>query len=391
MMIKKIVTVLMMMCLGAAYAQQKEVPVFISGTDGYKTFRIPAIIALPDGDLLAFAEGRVNGMDDFGDIDMVMKRSKDKGKTWSPMQIVAGADNLQLSNPAPVVDLTDPAYPQGRIFFFYNTGTHREGDIIKGKGIKRCYYITSADGGRTWAAPVDITLQVHRPKQPDIDPAFNFAEDWRYYANTPGHVMQFSEGTFKGRIFIAANHTAGKALPGARHYVAHGYYTDDHGKTFHLGNSINLPGSNESMAVQLSGNKLMMNSRNQAKDVKVRIVSISSDGGATWDTTYFDHQLVDAVCQGSILDVGTSKGKNILAFCNAADSLERDNLTLRISFDDGHTWKKSYVIYKGDGSKKAGYGYAAYSDIVQLGRKKIGVLYEKDHYSSIVFTVVSWK
>ncbi|MFX1703967.1 sialidase family protein [Chitinophaga sp. CC14] len=390
-MIKKIMAVLLIMCLGTAYAQQKEVPVFISGTDGYKTFRIPAIIALPDGDLLAFAEGRVNGMDDFGDIDMVMKRSKDKGKTWSPMQVVAGADNLQLSNPAPVVDLTDPAYPQGRIFLFYNTGTHREGDIIKGKGIKHCYYITSADGGRTWAAPVDITLQVHRPKQPDIDPAFNFAEDWRYYANTPGHVMQFPEGIFKGRIFIAANHTAGKALPGARHYVAHGYYTDDHGKTFHLGNSINLPGSNESIAAPLSGNKLMMNSRNQAKDVKVRIVSISSDGGATWDTTYFDHQLVDAVCQGSILNIGTSKGKNILAFCNAADSLERDNLTLRISFDDGRTWKKSYVIYKGDGSKKAGYGYAAYSDIVQLARKKIGVLYEKDHYSSIVFTVVNWK
>ncbi len=384
-------TVLLLICLGTAYAQQKEIPVFISGTDGYKTFRIPAIIALPGGDLLAFAEGRVNGMDDFGDIDMVMKRSKDKGKTWSPMQVVAGADNLQLSNPAPVVDLTDPAYPQGRVFLFYNTGTHKEGDIIKGKGIKHCYYITSADGGRTWAAPVDITLQVHRPKQPDIDPAFNFAEDWRYYANTPGHVMQFSEGKFKGRIFIAANHTAGKALPGARHYVAHGYYTDDHGKTFHLGNSINLPGSNESMAAQLSGDKLMMNSRNQAKDVKERIVSVSSDGGATWDTTYFDQQLVDAVCQGSILDIGTSKGKKILAFCNAADSLERDNLTLRISFDDGRTWKKSYVIYKGDGSKKAGYGYAAYSDIVQLGRKKIGVLYEKDHYSSIVFTVVNWK
>ncbi|WP_436484650.1 sialidase family protein [Chitinophaga sp. ARDCPP14] len=390
-MIKKIMTVLLLICLGTAYAQQKEIPVFISGTDGYKTFRIPAIIALPGGDLLAFAEGRVNGMDDFGDIDMVMKRSKDKGKTWSPMQVVAGADNLQLSNPAPVVDLTDPAYPQGRVFLFYNTGTHKEGDIIKGKGIKHCYYITSADGGRTWAAPVDITLQVHRPKQPDIDPAFNFAEDWRYYANTPGHVMQFSEGKFKGRIFIAANHTAGKALPGARHYVAHGYYTDDHGKTFHLGNSINLPGSNESMAAQLSGDKLMMNSRNQAKDVKERIVSVSSDGGATWDTTYFDQQLVDAVCQGSILDIGTSKGKKILAFCNAADSLERDNLTLRISFDDGRTWKKSYVIYKGDGSKKAGYGYAAYSDIVQLGRKKIGVLYEKDHYSSIVFTVVNWK
>ncbi|MGO4290281.1 sialidase family protein [Chitinophaga sp. RAB17] len=389
---KIIATLTLLIAIMAVHAQQKEVPVFVSGTDGYKAFRIPAFIRLPNGELLAFCEGRVNGMDDYGDIDMVMKRSTDDGKTWSPLQVIAESGALQLSNPGPVVDLTDPAYPRGRIFFFYNTGTEREGDIIKGKGIKRCYYKTSADGGHTWDAPVDITLQIHRPKQPGIDPAFNFAEDWRYYANTPGHVMQFQEGVFKGRIFIAANHTAGPAVAHAAHYVAHGYYTDDHGKTFKVGNSITVPGSNESMAVELSGNKLMMNSRNQNRqDIHVRLVSISSDGGATWDTTYRDMQLTDPVCQGSILNIGRSGKKNILAFCNAADSLERDDLTLRISFDDGQTWKKSYRIYKGNGSRKAGYAYAAYSDIVKLGRKKIGVLYEKDQYTSIVFTVVNWK
>jgi len=373
-------------------AQQKEVPVFVSGTDGYQTFRIPAIINLPNGELLAFCEGRVNGMDDYGDIDLVMKRSSDQGKTWSPLQVVAEEGHMQLSNPGPVVDLTDPAFPHGRIFLFYNTGTTKESDIIKGKGIKRCYYKTSADGGHTWDAPVDITLQIHRPKQPETDTAFNFADDWRYYANTPGHVMQFREGTFKGRIFIAANHSAGPAVAHAAHYVAHGYYTDDHGKTFKLGNSIAFPGSNESMAAELSDSKLMMNSRNQNRqDIKARVVSVSSDGGATWDTTYRDLQLTDPVCQGSILNVGRAGKKNILAFCNAADTLERDNLTLRISFDDGKTWKRRYVIYKGKGPQKAGYAYAAYSDIVQLEKKKIGILYEKDHYSSIVFTIVKWK
>lgn len=376
----------------SSQAQQKEVPVFVSGADGYKAFRIPAIISLPNGELLAFCEGRVNGMGDYGDIDMVMKRSSDHGKTWSPLQVVAEDGQMQLSNPGPVVDLTDPAFPRGRIFLFYNTGTTKESDIIKGKGIKRCYYKTSADGGHTWDAPVDITLQIHRPKQPETDPAFNFADDWRYYANTPGHVMQFREGAFKGRIFIAANHSAGPAVAHAAHYVAHGYYTDDHGKTFKLGNSIAFPGSNESMAVELSDSKLMMNSRNQNRqDIKARVISVSSDGGATWDTTYRDLQLTDPVCQGSILNVGRAGKKNILAFCNAADTLERDNLTLRISFDEGKTWKRHYVIYKGNGQQKAGYAYAAYSDIVQLEKKKIGILYEKDHYSSIVFTTVKWK
>ena len=61
-------------------------------------------------------------------------------------------------------------------------------------------------------------------------------------------------------------------------YIAHGFFTDDHGKTFHLGQSINFPGSNESMATELSHGKLMMNSRNQRGDVRARIVSISSDG-----------------------------------------------------------------------------------------------------------------
>ncbi|HEU5364995.1 MAG TPA: sialidase family protein, partial [Hanamia sp.] len=95
--------------------------VYVSGTEGYKSFRIPAIVKAPNGDLLAFCEGRVNGGADFGNIKVVLKRSSDGGKTWSALQIVAANDTLQAGNPAPVVDLTDPRFPQGRIFLFYNT------------------------------------------------------------------------------------------------------------------------------------------------------------------------------------------------------------------------------------------------------------------------------
>ncbi|MCA6456564.1 MAG: exo-alpha-sialidase, partial [Chitinophagaceae bacterium] len=106
----------------AGSLRAQAVPVFVSGTEGYRIFRIPAIIRLPDGDLLAFAEGRVTGGADFGDIDIVLKRSRDKGRTWSTLQKVTDNDTLQSGNPAPVVDLTDPRYPKGRIFLFYNTG-----------------------------------------------------------------------------------------------------------------------------------------------------------------------------------------------------------------------------------------------------------------------------
>lgn len=372
-------------------AQQDDILVFKSGDNGYKSFRIPAIIGLPDGTLLAFCEGRVNGAGDFGNNDIVMKRSNDKGKTWSELHIIADLGDLQLGNPAPVVDLTDPAYPKGRIFLFYNTGNRNESEIIKGNGIKYCVYKTSADGGLTWSDPVDITTQVHRPNKPDINPMFNFREDWRYYANTPGHALQIHSGKYAGRIFVAANHSAGPPQQAAGHYLAHGYYSDDHGKTFKIGNNLNLQGSNESMAVEITGDRLMMNSRNQKGDIRARIVSVSSDGGSTWDTTFFDNNLIDPVCQGSIIDAGIKKGRQILAFCNNADQNKRNNLTLRISYDEGETWPLAFPVYSGTYTDKPNFAFSAYSDLVVLNRKQIGVLFEKDNYSSITFSRIKWR
>ncbi|HRI19515.1 MAG TPA: sialidase family protein [Panacibacter sp.] len=384
--------IIMAFSFGNGYAQYKTIPVFISGTEGHKSYRIPAIISLPNGELLAFAEGRVHGAGDFGDINIVMKRSIDKGQTWGALQYIAEFDTLQCGNPAPVVDVTDPLYPQGRIFLFYNTGNNHEGEVRKGKGYKQVWYKTSTDGGQTWSSPTDITLQVHHPNYPQANAAYNFKEDWRTYANTPGHAMQFQTGEYRGRIYVAANHSAGGPQKQAMDYDAHGFYTDDHGKTFHLGASLNIPGSNESTAAELSDGRLLFNSRNQKGDIRARIIGISSNGGETWDTTYFDRTLPDPVCQASILTIGKKKGKNILAFCNAADEKLRDNLTLRISFDDGKTWKKNFLLDKNPTSyEKKNKDYTAYSDIVKLNEKTIGVLYEKDNYSQIVFTTVKWK
>lgn len=386
---RKIIASLVFFCCCVSVFAQKKVPVFVSGNDGYKSYRIPAIISLPNGNLLAFCEGRVNGAGDFGHVNIVMKRSTDKGKTWGTLQLVAKNGDMQAGNAAPVVDLTDPAYPKGKIFLFYNTGNNQEGEVRKGNGLREVWYKTSVDNGQTWSDAVNITTQVHHPKQPQINAAYNFSEDWRSYANTPGHAMQFQNGKFKGRIFVAANHSAGAPQNHFTDYAAHGFYTDDHGKTFHLGATVNIPGSNESMATELSGDKLMMNSRNQKGDVRARIVSISSDGGATWDTSYFDQTLIDPVNQGSILTMGKKHGKNIVAFCNAADTKRRDNLTLRISYDDGKTWSKSFLIDKSEDGSKG--DFTAYSDLVKLGKKKIGVLYERNGYREIVFTVVKWK
>lgn len=361
---------------------QTDIPAFSSGTEGYKSFRIPAIVKAPNGDLLAFCEGRVNGSDDFGKIRIVEKRSSDNGKSWSKLQVAASNDTLQADNAAPVVDMTDPAYPRGRIFLFYNTGNVSESKLRKGLGVREVWYKTSVDNGLTWSQPVNITLQVHRPRQPAFNNAYNFKEDWRSYANTPGHAIQFTHGKYKGRLYVAANHSAGEPQ---KHYTdgrAFGYYSDDHGKTFRISDNVNWPGSNEVMAVELSGNQLMLNARNQKGDIRRRIIAISKDGGQKWDTTYVDQNLPDPVCQGSILGLGKA-----IAVCNDADTVKRDNLTLRISFDEGKTWKENYTIAKSDDGDK---NFSAYSDLVSIGKKDIGILYEKNDYKEIVFTVHRW-
>lgn len=362
--------------------------VFRSGDDGYNSYRIPAIVKTANGDLLAFCEGRVKDVEDFGNVDIVMKRSTDGGATWGKLQKLADFDELQAGNPAPVVDLLDPEYPNGRVFLFYNTGNSHEYELRKGNGLREAFYITSTDGGVSWSEPVNITTQVHRPKLVQSNPAYNFEEDWRSYANTPGHGIQFTEGKYKGRIYIPANHSAGAPKDNWLDYNAHSYYSDDHGKTFKLSENVSFEGSNESMAAQIGTDELYMNSRNQRGDFKSRIVSKSSDGGISWDTTFYEHALPDPINQASVLSFKENE-KWLLAFCNAADSVSRDNLTLRLSRDGGNSWffnksiAKSKKGYKGD--------YAAYSDLVELSASEVGVLYEKDEYSQIVFERVKWE
>ena len=147
-----------------------------------------------------------------------------------------------------------------------------------------------------------------------------------------------------------------------------------------------MPGGNESTAAELSGGRLMMNSRNQKGQPRRRIVSVSHNGGETWDSSWYDYALPDPVNEGSLLTIGKKDGHAILAFSNTADTSKRDNLTLRISYDDGVSWPQQFIVDRSPSG--AVHGYTGYSDLVQIGRRKIGVLYEKEEYSQIVFTVI---
>ncbi|MFM7630087.1 MAG: exo-alpha-sialidase [Algoriphagus sp.] len=368
---------------------QKRIPVFTSGQEGHATYRIPAIIQVPNGDLLAFAEGRVKGSADFGDINLVLKRSSDRGKSWSSLETLVDYDSLQAGNPAPVVDLLDPAHPQGVVYLFYNTGNNHEYQVRLNQGIREIWVIKSYDLGTTWTSPENITTQVHRPNHPKANPTYTHTADWRHYANTPGHAIQISEGRYKGRLYVAANHSVGDPQERFREYRAHGFYSDDHGKSYRLSESLTFPGSNESTAAPLSQDRLLMSVRNQEGTVRQRILAYSSDGGATWEEEYFEAQLPDPVCQGSLLALGTEKGKTVLAHSNAADPKDRNHLTVKISRDEGRTWDRSIPIDSTSDPKKP--SWTAYSDLVLLDRDMLGILYERDNYREIVFYAFPWQ
>jgi len=389
---KNILSLVFFICAISTLAQSPFSVIYTSGQEGHKTYRIPAIIKNKQGHLLAFAEGRVNGSGDFGDINIVLKISRNQGRTWSTLSTLVDYQDLQAGNPTPILDTTDPRFPKGRIFLFYNTGNNHENEIREGKGLREVWYMTSIDGGLSWSKAVNITSQVHRPNQPSRNSAYAFKEDWRHYANGPGHGMQFTQGPHAGRILIAANHSEGPRGERGSDYRAHTFYTDDHGDTFHLGASIAIPGSNESSATEISGGKLLMNIRNQRGDIRQRIIGLSDDGGATWKETYFDPQLPDPICQGSILTIAQKKGRPFtLAFSNAADIKNRDNLTIRISQDDGRTWPITIPVDNGASAGESPKDFTAYSDLVLLDSKHLGIVYERKDYSQIVFKKIKWK
>ena len=85
-----------------------QVPVFTGGEGGYVGFRIPGILAT-QGVLLATAEGRKYSCSDYnGQHDIVLKRSEDGGRSWSPLIVIA--DPLKLFGATLCGQVKGPGY-----------------------------------------------------------------------------------------------------------------------------------------------------------------------------------------------------------------------------------------------------------------------------------------
>lgn len=336
--------------------------IFESGTDGYHTFRIPAMIHTNRGIILAFAEGRKGGTSDTGDIDLVMKRSVDGGNSWSELQIVWDDEANTCGNPAPVIDRNT-----GAIFLLmtWNLGSDREKDIIdqKSADTRRVFITKSTDEGLSWTAPEEITASVKKA-------------NWTWYATGPGHGIQLKKDGKKERMIIACDHIEADT----RHYYSHIIFSDDGGETWHLGGSTPQHQVNECTVAELSDGRLMLNMRNYDRSKKSRRISLSEDYGESWCDIYPDEALVEPICQASMERYSfADEGQNRLLFLNPASAEKRENMTLRISYDDGQTWPVSKILHA---------GRSAYSDVVKLSDGRIACLYEAGHdspYEGIVF------
>jgi sialidase-1 len=340
-------------------AEPMEIDVFQAGKEGYHTFRIPALVATKGGALLAICEGRKTGRGDHGDVDLVQKRSTDGGKTWGSVELIheeGGTAKVTIGNPCPVVD-----QDTGVLWLPFN----RDNDGV--------FMLSSRDEGRTWSKPREITADVKRP-------------EWTWYATGPGNGIQLTLGKYKGRLVIPCDHRVNGKKEDKDNWDkagrSHVFYSDDHGQTWKLGGASDY-GMNECAVVELTDGTLMLNSRSY-RGKACRGVSLSRDGGETWEATYDEAVLVESVCQASLIRVSWpaagASGKGLLVFSNPAVPRGRNHLTIRASTDDGKTWPHARLLCEGS---------SAYSSLAALPSGEVGVLYERDDYKRIVLARLS--
>ncbi|MEU4082811.1 sialidase family protein [Streptomyces aureus] len=351
---------------------------YTAGQDGYDTYRIPATVLTGAGTLLAFAEGRHSGAGDTGNIDVVLRRSADGGCTWSPLTVVASGDGDTRGNPAPVVDPRT-----GRIVLLtsYNSGAVTEAQIMRGEVTpeqsRRVFVQTSRDDGRHFTAPRDITGQVKLP-------------GWRWYATGPGHAIALRHGPHAGRLVVPANHSAappaGSPDTGqeARYYGAHALYSDDGGRSWRLGfvddTYDGTENANESSVAELPDGRLYFSSRDQnGTSPGNRLDSYSSDGAETLDRPFAVQPALDdvPVVQGSVLQL-TGRSAPLL-FSGPSVPTARQSMALWRSTTAGADFVRASTL----STRRA-----AYSDLVQLGASRVGILYETGDtgpYESIEF------
>ena len=310
---------------------------FTSGAEGYCRYRIPALVVSVRGTVLAFCEARRHSGADDDEIDILLRRSLDGGRTWEDRLIVVTDGDRTCGNPCPVVDLA--------------TGTIL---LPFCKDNQQVFITRSDDDGLTWSEPEEITADVKDPT-------------WSYLGTGPGHGIQLTSG----RLLIPC---WSDASPGpvtwrdpppvwGKIQSSYACFSDDGGRTWQRGDEMTINGSDECEAVELEDGTVYMNMRSR-QDKKCRATARSHDGGQTWSKVEYDATLPEPSCQAGA--VRLDEARVLLSHPSNTDA--RSLLTVRMSRDECRTWPVARVLHEGS---------AAYSDLA-IADGRILCFYEAD-------------
>ena len=155
--------------INSAEPFNQQVDVFQSGTEEYHTFRIPSVVVTNRGTVLAFCEAHRFHYLDAGDIDIVLRRSFDGGRTWGDLQVVWSDGVNTCGGPTVVVDrITETVW----LHSHWNHGADWQPEVQSGigKDTFRAYVTHSTDDGATWSAAREITQSAKKPSGDSMPP-----------------------------------------------------------------------------------------------------------------------------------------------------------------------------------------------------------------------------
>lgn len=328
----------------------EQTDVFISGQDGIAQYRIPVLVTSNQGTLLAFCDARVDLMADApNNIDLVMKRSLDGGKTWGPMQVLLDVGAGAACDSCALVDRETGTIWVFTCYFPEGIGSLKAQPGLSGP-TAMIWALTSDDDGETWSAPIDITAMVKSPL---------------WYAGSPGPGKGIQARS--GRLILPKYF-----IKEAQYSASHIVFSDDHGDSWEIGGTAPSNGmTNECQVAELTDGTLLLNMRNRLSGHH-RWVSRSSDGGLSWSKVVKDPNLIGPLCQASLANFTNSidHDKDRILFSNPASAVTRTNMTVRLSYDGGRTWPVAKQLHAGP---------SAYSCLTTLPDMTIGCFYERGH------------